>query len=108
MQAVQALRVGRKVVIVDGVGYPAVGSVCGVSNAAIAATLHAPVLLVRIPIRPLVCVCEQGSWACVSVCTGASVILLVGLCICPFNWPRVCVCVCIHVFVWSLCWAGGS
>lgn len=30
----------------DGVGYPAVGSICGVSNADVAATLNAPVLLV--------------------------------------------------------------
>uniref|UniRef100_K3WKW7 DRTGG domain-containing protein n=1 Tax=Globisporangium ultimum (strain ATCC 200006 / CBS 805.95 / DAOM BR144) TaxID=431595 RepID=K3WKW7_GLOUD len=27
---------GKKVVVVDGVGYPAVGSICGVSNAAVA------------------------------------------------------------------------
>lgn len=39
------LRIGRKIVIVDGVGYPAVGSICGVSNSAIASTLNAPVLL---------------------------------------------------------------
>lgn len=32
--------------MVDGVGYPAVGSICGVSNADVAATLDAPVLLV--------------------------------------------------------------
>ena len=30
---------GRKVVIIDGVGYPAVGSICGVSNADIAKAL---------------------------------------------------------------------
>lgn len=36
----------RKVVVIDGVGYPAVGSICGVSNAEVAATLDAPVLLV--------------------------------------------------------------
>lgn len=33
-------------VIVDGVGYPAVGSICGVSNADVAHALRAPVLLV--------------------------------------------------------------
>jgi hypothetical protein len=32
--------------VVDGVGYPAVGSICGVSNASVAARLGAPVLLV--------------------------------------------------------------
>mmetsp|Transcript_13297 Transcript_13297/g.15560 ORF Transcript_13297/g.15560 Transcript_13297/m.15560 type:complete len:317 (+) Transcript_13297:121-1071(+) len=37
---------GRKVVIIDGVGYPAVGSIVGLSNAAVAAALNAPVLLV--------------------------------------------------------------
>ncbi|CAI5718124.1 unnamed protein product [Peronospora destructor] len=37
---------GKKVVVVDGVGYPAVGSICGVSNADIAKTLEAPVVLV--------------------------------------------------------------
>lgn len=32
--------------MVDGVGYPAVGSICGVSNGDVAAHLDAPVLLV--------------------------------------------------------------
>ncbi len=36
----------KKLVVIDGVGYPAVGSVCGVSNAAIANSLGAPVLIV--------------------------------------------------------------
>lgn len=44
--AVNALCVGRRFVLVDGVGYPAVGSICGVSNAAIAAAIGAPVLYV--------------------------------------------------------------
>lgn len=35
-----------QVVVVDGVGYPAVGSICGVSNGDVAAALKAPVLLV--------------------------------------------------------------
>lgn len=35
-----------QVVVVDGVGYPAVGSICGVSNGDVAAALNAPVLLV--------------------------------------------------------------
>ncbi|KAK1941729.1 hypothetical protein P3T76_006793 [Phytophthora citrophthora] len=37
---------GKKVVVVDGVGYPAVGSICGVSNAHVAKTLEVPVVLV--------------------------------------------------------------
>ncbi|KAL4108581.1 hypothetical protein PRIC1_000295 [Phytophthora ramorum] len=37
---------GKKVVVVDGVGYPAVGSICGVSNAHVAKTLETPVILV--------------------------------------------------------------
>lgn len=37
---------GKKVVVVDGVGYPAVGSICGVSNAAVASAVQAPVVLV--------------------------------------------------------------
>ncbi|CAM9943513.1 unnamed protein product [Scytosiphon promiscuus] len=44
--AVEELSFGRKVVVVDGVGYPAVGSICGVSNGDVAAALKAPVLLV--------------------------------------------------------------
>jgi len=38
-----------KVVIVDGVGYPAVGSICGVSNADTALICDAPVLIVGKP-----------------------------------------------------------
>lgn len=37
---------GKKVVVIDGVGYPAVGSICGVSNADVAAAVRAPVVLV--------------------------------------------------------------
>ena len=44
--AVRALGRGKKVVIVDGVGYPAVGSICGISNAAVAKALGCPVLIV--------------------------------------------------------------
>eukprot|EP00953_Heterococcus_sp_UTEX-ZZ885_P022597 12494-Heterococcus_DN1.PRE.2 len=40
------LSIGKRVVIVDGVGYPAVGSICGVSNAHIARALNIPVVLV--------------------------------------------------------------
>jgi dethiobiotin synthetase len=50
LAAVQAacdeLGQGRKVVVVDGVGYPAVGSITETSNAAVARALKAPVLLV--------------------------------------------------------------
>ena len=34
--AVDALGTGRRLVVVDGVGYPAVGSIVGVSNATVA------------------------------------------------------------------------
>ncbi|KAJ0405086.1 hypothetical protein ATCC90586_008686 [Pythium insidiosum] len=37
---------GKRVLIVDGVGYPAVGSICGVSNASVANAVQAPVVLV--------------------------------------------------------------
>ena len=44
--AVRHLGEGKRLVIVDGVGYPSVGSICGISNAHVAAALHCPVLLV--------------------------------------------------------------
>lgn len=44
-----ATKQGRRLVIVDGVGYPGVGSCVGVSNAAVAKVLQAPVLLVGRP-----------------------------------------------------------
>jgi len=47
--AVHKLAQGKRYVLVDGVGYPAVGSVCGVSNATVARLLNAPVLLVSRP-----------------------------------------------------------
>lgn len=37
-RAVRDLGAGKRLVIVDGVGYAAVGSICGVSNADIAGT----------------------------------------------------------------------
>jgi MoxR-like ATPase len=40
---------GRRFVIVDGVGYPAVGSIAGVSNADVARLLGAPVLMIGRP-----------------------------------------------------------
>jgi dethiobiotin synthetase len=45
-RAVNEISVGKKVVIVDGVGYPSVGSICGLSNADVAKKLDAPVLLI--------------------------------------------------------------
>ena len=45
-EAVAQISVGKRIVLVDGVGYPAVGSICGVSNADVAAALNVPVLLV--------------------------------------------------------------
>lgn len=44
--AVTKLSHNKKFVLVDGVGYPSVGSVCGVSNAHIARLLDCPVVLV--------------------------------------------------------------
>jgi dethiobiotin synthetase len=46
VSAVRQLSVGKRLVVVDGVGYPAVGSICGISNAAIAQALGSPVLLI--------------------------------------------------------------
>lgn len=43
---VQELSRGKKIVVIDGVGYPGVGSICGVSNAAVAKALQAPVVLI--------------------------------------------------------------
>ena len=44
--AVKEISHGKKIIIVDGVGYPAVGSICGISNAAVAKRLNAPVILI--------------------------------------------------------------
>ncbi len=44
--AVRDIKSRKKLVLVDGVGYPAVGSICGISNAHVAAALQAPVLLI--------------------------------------------------------------
>ena len=38
--------VGKRIVFVDGVGYPSVGSICNLSNADIAQALKDPILLV--------------------------------------------------------------
>ena len=45
-EACAALGRGRKVLVVDGVGYPGVGSITGTSNAAVARRLDAKVLVV--------------------------------------------------------------
>eukprot|EP00605_Chrysophyceae_sp_TOSAG23-4_P002731 GSChrysophyteH1.ASY1.ANO1.3010.1 assembled CDS len=45
-RSVEALKKGRSFVLIDGVGYPAVGSICGISNAQVAKLLDVPVLLV--------------------------------------------------------------
>jgi len=48
-ECVSTISANKKIVIVDGVGYPSVGSVIGVSNGDVAHTLNAPVLLVSRP-----------------------------------------------------------
>ena len=45
-RAAARVAAGKKFLVVDGVGFPAVGSVCGTSNAAVAARLRAPVVVV--------------------------------------------------------------
>lgn len=49
VQAVKEIQIGKKLVIVDGVGYPSVGSICGISNADVAKALQCPVLIVGKP-----------------------------------------------------------
>ena len=46
-ESVDAVCEGKHFVLVDGVGFPGVGSVVGCSNADVAAASKAPVLLVR-------------------------------------------------------------
>lgn len=45
-QAVEEISQGKKLTIIDGVGYPSVGSICSISNADVAKYLNAPVLLI--------------------------------------------------------------
>mmetsp|Transcript_10132 Transcript_10132/g.16643 ORF Transcript_10132/g.16643 Transcript_10132/m.16643 type:complete len:526 (-) Transcript_10132:274-1851(-) len=45
-EAVETIGRGKRFVLVDGVGYPSVGSICGISNAHVARALNSPVLLV--------------------------------------------------------------
>lgn len=40
---------GKKLIVMDGVGYPSVGSICSISNADVARFLQAPVLLIGKP-----------------------------------------------------------
>ena len=46
LDAVRTIGNGKQFIVVDGVGYPSVGSICNVSNADVARELKAPVLLV--------------------------------------------------------------
>jgi AAA domain len=47
--SIVTISIGKRVVIVDGVGYPSVGSICNLSNAHIAQALGSPVLLIGKP-----------------------------------------------------------
>lgn len=49
IEAVKELRERKQFVLVDGVGYPSVGTCCGLGNARAAAALGTPVLLVGPP-----------------------------------------------------------
>ena len=44
--AVKSISKNKKFILVDGVGYPSVGSICGVSNGEVAQTLRIPVILI--------------------------------------------------------------
>ena len=46
VESVEEIEQGKKIVLIDGVGYPAVGSICGISNADAAKALNASVLLI--------------------------------------------------------------
>ena len=46
VQSVEEIERGKKLVLIDGVGYPAVGSICGISNADAAKALNASVVLI--------------------------------------------------------------
>lgn len=58
-RSVDDIAQGRRVVIVDGVGYPAVGSICGTDNAAIAAACGSKSKSSRVPI-PVLLVGKSG------------------------------------------------
>ena len=44
--AVEKIEIGKQLVLIDGIGYPSVGSVLGISNGDVAQALNAPVLIV--------------------------------------------------------------
>lgn len=46
VNAVYSISRGKMLTLVDGVGYPSVGSICSISNADVASALQAPVVLV--------------------------------------------------------------
>lgn len=46
VKSVEEIEIGKSIVLVDGVGYPSVGSICNVSNGHIASALGAPAVLV--------------------------------------------------------------
>jgi len=46
IHSVNKIKLNKKFVLIDGVGYPAVGSICGISNADVAKKINAPVLLI--------------------------------------------------------------
>lgn len=46
VDAVNEISAGKRIVIIDGVGYPSVGSICSLSNADIARAIGCPVLLI--------------------------------------------------------------
>ena len=45
-KAVNSISINKRLTIIDGVGYPSVGSICSISNANVAKCLHSPVILV--------------------------------------------------------------
>jgi hypothetical protein len=44
--AIMEISKDKKIVLIDGVGYPSVGSICGLSNAQVCAVISAPVILI--------------------------------------------------------------
>ncbi len=46
LKAVNSISVNKRLTIIDGVGYPSVGSICSISNAHVAKFINTPVILV--------------------------------------------------------------
>lgn len=46
VESVEDIERGKSIILIDGVGYPSVGSICNVSNGHVAAALRCPVVLV--------------------------------------------------------------